>query len=327
MPKKRLKPSTYFYPAPVLLISSREENGKPYVATICWAGVLCSEPPLVGVSVRPSRRTNKLIRDSMEFVINIPSHGLLKETDYCGFASVTDTDKFSTVGFTALEADKVNAPLIKECRLNLECVVKQILELGSHDLFIAEVVAAHADQDILEGDDISVGKLKPFAYCPIVHEYRALGDKLGTYGFSTREPVAGIPEFAGDANRLVGTWRLVSITGSKLDQYRGERPTGFLYYDEKGHMAVQIMPSRKRSAYAGEMPTAEEARDALLGYTAYFGTYSVDEKKRVITHHRMGNVNPGGLGDFVRRYEFLSDDKIVLMPVESSAGLTWERIK
>ena len=129
-----------------------------------------------------------------------------------------------------------------------------------------------------------------------------------------------------DAPRLVGTWRLVSVEGSKLAPYRGERPTGFLCYDASGNMAVQIMPDRKRSRYAGELPTAEEARDALLGYTAYFGTYQVDEKTRTITHHRTGNINPGKFGDFVRRYEFLSDDKIVLMPVESNAGLIWERI-
>ena len=100
MPKKNLKPSTYLYPAPVLLISSREESGKPHVASNYWAGVLCSEPPLVGVSIRPARRSNKLIRDSREFVINIPSRTWLKETDYCGFASDADTDKFSTVALS-----------------------------------------------------------------------------------------------------------------------------------------------------------------------------------------------------------------------------------
>ena len=186
MPKRLLTPSTYLYPAPVLLISSREESGRPHVATICWAGVLCSEPPLLGVSVRPSRRSNKLIKDAMEFVINIPSRKWLKETDYCGFASVADTDKFATVGFTAVEAEKVTAPLIQECPVNLECVVKQILPLGSHDLFIAEVVAAHADEDVLVGDAISVEKLSPVVYCPIVHEYRGLGETLALYGFSTQ---------------------------------------------------------------------------------------------------------------------------------------------
>lgn len=187
MPKKSLKPFPYLYPAPVLLISTREESGKPHVATICWAGILCSDPPLVGVSVRPTRRSNKLLKNSMEFVINIPSTTSLKETDYCGFTSETDSDKFLTVGFTAVAGEKVKAPLIRECPLNLECAVKQIVPLGSHDLFIAEVVAAHADEKILNGDDISVEKLSAFSYCPIVHEYRAIGDKIGTYGFSTRD--------------------------------------------------------------------------------------------------------------------------------------------
>jgi len=129
------------------------------------------------------------------------------------------------------------------------------------------------------------------------------------------------------AKRLIGTWRLVSITESPVQQYRGEKPTGLIYYDDKGHMAVQIMPSRPRAKYAGTLPTPEEARDALLGYTAYFGTYTVDESKQLVIHHRTGNINPGALGDFVRRYEFLSNDRVLLRPIESKAGLTWERIR
>lgn len=131
---------------------------------------------------------------------------------------------------------------------------------------------------------------------------------------------------AGDAARLVGAWRLVAAAGSRLDAYRGDHPTGLLWYDAAGNMAVQIMPDRRRSNYADALPTAEEARDALLGYTAYFGTFRVDEKTRTVIHYRTGNINPGGLGEVVRRYEFLSDDRIVLTPVESGAGLTWERI-
>jgi hypothetical protein len=138
---------------------------------------------------------------------------------------------------------------------------------------------------------------------------------------------AQVAETADAAKRLVGTWRLVSITESQLQQYRGEHPTGLLYYDDTGHMAVQIMPSRERPKYADTLPTPEEARDAVLGYTAYFGTYTVDEGNQTVTHHRTGNINPGGLGDFVRRYQFLSEDMLVLMPVESRAGLTWERIR
>ena len=132
---------------------------------------------------------------------------------------------------------------------------------------------------------------------------------------------------SGDAKKLVGTWRLVSITGSDLAPYRGDKPTGLIYYDDKGNMAVQIMPNRPRGKYASSLPTPDEAKDAVLGYTAYFGTYTVDEAKHTVTHHRTGNINPGALGDFVRRYEFLSADRMLLSPVESKAGLTWERVK
>jgi hypothetical protein len=138
---------------------------------------------------------------------------------------------------------------------------------------------------------------------------------------------AQLAEPADAAKRLVGTWRLVSITESQLQQYRGEHPAGLLYYDDKGKMAVQIMPSRDRPKYAGTLPTPEEARDAVLGYTAYFGTYTVDERNQTVTHHRTGNINPAGIGDFVRRYHFISEDVVILMPIESRAGLTWERVK
>jgi len=186
MPKKRLKPSTYLYPTPVMLISVQGAEGKPNIATISWGGVLCSDPPLVGISIRPSRHTHKLVKESMEFVLNLPSQKWLKETDYCGSVSGKDTDKFLTVGFTTTDPDTVKAPLIKECPLNLECRVKQILYLGTHDLFIAEVVAVHADDDILDGENIIIDKLAPISYCPKVHEYRAMGEKIGTYGFSRK---------------------------------------------------------------------------------------------------------------------------------------------
>jgi len=131
-----------------------------------------------------------------------------------------------------------------------------------------------------------------------------------------------------DARRFIGTWRLVPITREgKPDPNRGEHPTGLIYYDGSGRMAVQIMPDRTRLKFAGPQPTPDEARAALIGYTAYFGTYSVDERAHTVTHHREGNINPGALGDFVRRYEFAAGDRLILMPVESQNRLTWERVR
>ena len=130
------------------------------------------------------------------------------------------------------------------------------------------------------------------------------------------------------AKRFVGTWRLVSITADgKADPNRGPHPTGLIYYDANGYMAVQIMPDQARPQFAGGQPTPDEAKAAMTGYTAYFGTYTIDEKARTVTHHRTGNIIPGGLGDFVRRYEFAPDDRLILRPIENMNALTWERIK
>ena len=120
---------------------------------------------------------------------------------------------------------------------------------------------------------------------------------------------------AGDTSRFVGTWRLVSAT-----------QTGIMIYDSLGNMAAQVMPNRERRKYAGSEPTPAEAKDAITGYLAYFGTYSVDEQARIVTHHRKGNINPGQVGDdVVRNYVFESNDRLVLTPAGSTNKIVWER--
>jgi Lipocalin-like domain len=145
---------------------------------------------------------------------------------------------------------------------------------------------------------------------------------------------------SGDAQRLIGTWRLASYesTDQESMRTRGAQPIGLLFYDGTGHMAAQIMPDRARRRFtgpvspifAGPQPTADEALDAVKGYAAYFGTYTVDEQSRTVTHHRLANLNPGALGDFVRRYEFAGDDRMTLIPLDSpnlrTARLTWARV-
>ena len=134
---------------------------------------------------------------------------------------------------------------------------------------------------------------------------------------------------SGDTSkRFIGTWRLVSITSNgQVDPGRGPHPTGLIYYDGTGHMAVQIVPDRARPKHAGSEPTPDEAKAAISGYTAYFGTYTIDERARTVTHHRTGNISPGAAVDVVRRYEFAPGDRLVLRPVEGRNELTWERIK
>ena len=149
--------------------------------------------------------------------------------------------------------------------------------------------------------------------------------------------VVVIPRLAGQshsrgeaAKRIIGTWRLVSVVeNGQPDPKRGARPTGLIYYDRSGQMAVQIMPERPRPKYASSEPTPDEAKAAVVGYGAYFGTYTLDTRARTVTHHRQGSINPGDVGvDAVRRYEFSPGDRLILTPLESPARhLTWERIK
>ena len=135
------------------------------------------------------------------------------------------------------------------------------------------------------------------------------------------------------ANRFVGSWQLISVVGGtpELKAAFGPNPTGMIYYDDTGHMGAQIMTDRDRARWElGREPTPDEAKDALDGYAAYFGTYTIDEMEQTVTHHRTGNIRQGDLGDYIRHYEFVSDDKLILRPVESpysTLALTWKRIR
>lgn len=186
MLKLEIPPSEALYPVPVVLVSCTDKNrAKSNIITIAWCGVVCSNPPLLSISIRPSRYSYRLIKESGDFVINIPSKDLIKKTDFCGVRSGADIDKFVSVPFTMALAKKVKAPLIEECPLNIECVLKNIIKLGSHDMFIGEVVQVHADTDILNTDgNINFEKAAPFVYNH--GEYWDLGKKIGHYGFSTK---------------------------------------------------------------------------------------------------------------------------------------------
>jgi len=130
-------------------------------------------------------------------------------------------------------------------------------------------------------------------------------------------PVTGAQTPARDTSRFVGTWRLVSDT-----------TTGMMIYDNLGNMAAQVMPNRVRRKYAAAEPTPEEAKDAITGYLAYFGTYTVDEQTRIVTHHRKANINPNQVGDdVVRAYVFESNDRLVLTPAGSTNKIVWERAR
>ena len=124
--------------------------------------------------------------------------------------------------------------------------------------------------------------------------------------------------------RFIGSWRLISIESQTPNPGLGDHPVGLIYYDATGHMAVQIMSNRPRPTWTGR-PTPEQALDAIQSYAAYYGTYTVDEASKTVTHHREGTLTPGAV-DFVRRYEF-SGDRLILTPVDTDTHLTWERLR
>ena len=185
MPKKSLKPTSAVLLTPVVLVSCQDEGVKPNIITLAWVGVANSDPPMISIAIRPERHSYAIIKRTGEFAANLPTTAILKEMDFCGVVSGSKLDKFSTTQLTPMPAEKIKAPLIKECPVNLECRVKQVLALGSHDLFLGEVVAAHMDTEIQdEKGRIDIGKAKLFAFCAGAMEYWSLGERIGRYGFT-----------------------------------------------------------------------------------------------------------------------------------------------
>lgn len=186
MNKIMKKPSTALLPVPNVLVTSHLEGYDPNIITIAWTGILNSEPPMLYISVNPIRHSHKLIKESGEFVINIPSVSQIKVVDYCGITSGRDANKFIDTGLTPYPASYVKAPLITECPMNLECKVKNVIFLGSHDVFISEILAIHYNEDVLNSDEHpDIEKIQPFGYC--LREYRSISKKLGSYGYSKKK--------------------------------------------------------------------------------------------------------------------------------------------
>ncbi len=183
MVKRLLKPSVGLRPVPVVLVTSVGADGRPNVVTLAWAGVVCSTPPMVSIAVRPERFSHGLIKATGQFVVNLPSSEQLWAVDYCGTRSGRHEDKFAAAGLTPVPASEVRPPLIAECPINVECVVRHELSLGSHDLFIGEVVAVHADESALDeaGNPSAAGARLMMYDQP---DYLSLGSKLGWHGYS-----------------------------------------------------------------------------------------------------------------------------------------------
>lgn len=176
------KPSTALLPTPVVLLSvAGHGKEKANIITLAWAGTVCSEPPMLSVAIRPTRHSHRLVNAAREFVVNIPRAAQLREVDTAGVWSGAEHDKFAELGFTEQPASRVGAPLVAECPINIECVVRHQLDLGAHDLYIAEIVAVHYDEEVLDSrGHLQTAKLDAMAYAN--GEYWSLGQRIGSYG-------------------------------------------------------------------------------------------------------------------------------------------------
>lgn len=185
--KQNWKPGTVLYPLPAVLVSCGATPEEYNLLTVAWTGTLCSDPPMCYISVRPERHSYEIIRRTGEFVINLTTRSLARATDWCGVRSGRDHDKFREMGLTAVASERVAAPVVAESPVNIECRVRQILPLGSHDMFLAEVVGVQIDEAYL---DPETGRFCLERAEPIVYshgEYFALGEALGHFGWSVRK--------------------------------------------------------------------------------------------------------------------------------------------
>ena len=181
MEKQTWKPGNMVYPLPVVMVSCAEEGKNPNIITVAWTGTVCTNPAMVYISVRKERHSYDMIKNSKEFVINLTTKDLAHATDFCGVRSGRDMNKFEVMNLTPMKGQVVNAPLIKESPVNIECVVEQVIPLGSHDMFLAKVVAVNVDEQYMdEKGKFQLAKANPIVYSH--GEYYDLGDFIGTFG-------------------------------------------------------------------------------------------------------------------------------------------------
>ena len=184
MNKIEMKGSVILNPVPVVLITSKNKEGKTNVFTVGWTGTINTKPPMLYISIRPERLSYEYIKDTMEFVVNMPGSNLVKAVDYCGVRSVKKNYKIKEMGFTLKDSTNICVPYIEECPVNIECKVKNIIPLGTHDMFIAEVVSSHVNEELFdENGKIHFENANMMAYCH--GEYFPLQKHpVGSFGFS-----------------------------------------------------------------------------------------------------------------------------------------------
>lgn len=180
------KPGNMVYPVPAVMVTVADKEGNSNIITVAWTGTICTNPPMAYISVRPERYSYGMLKETGEFVINLTTEALVYATDYCGVRSGRDVDKWKETGLKPQAASKVSVPLIAESPVNIECRVTEVKELGSHHMFLADVVAVDVDEQWMnETGKFELNRAKPIVYSH--GEYHGLSQLLGTFGYSVKK--------------------------------------------------------------------------------------------------------------------------------------------
>lgn len=219
--KVDLKGSVILNPVPVVMVTSRGKDGKDNVFTVGWVGTVCTKPPMLSISVRPERLSHKYISETMEFTVNMPTSKLTKAVDYVGVRSGKTVDKIKEMNFTMKEGTNVNSPYIDECPVSIECKVKTVLQLGTHDCFIAEVVGSHVNKNLFdEKGKIHLEKADLISYCH--GEYFKIDtNPLGSFGYSVAKKKKALQSKSVKAKKDTPTSKSKSSKSKKSFNKKG----------------------------------------------------------------------------------------------------------
>ena len=219
--KVDLKGSVILNPVPVVMVTSRGTDGKDNVFTVGWVGTVCTKPPMLSISVRPERLSHKYISETMEFTVNMPTSKLTKAVDYVGVRSGKTVDKIKEMNFTMKEGTNVSSPYIDECPVSIECKVKTVLQLGTHDCFIAEVVGSHVNKNLFdEKGKIHLEKANLISYCH--GEYFKMDtNPLGSFGYSVAKKKKALQSKSVKAKKDTPTAKSKSSKSKKSFNKKG----------------------------------------------------------------------------------------------------------
>ena len=208
------------YPVPAVLVTVADREGNSNIFTVAWAGTICTNPPMLSISVRSERHSYHMMKETGEFVVNLTTESMAWATDYCGVRSGRDVDKWKETGLTPEKANVVDVPVIKESPVNIECRVVKVEELGSHHMFIADVVAVDVDEAYMdEKDTFHLSMAKPLAYSH--GRYYGMGEELGSFGYSVRKQEKSVKagrKTSRSAEKAGGTGKVrksADVTGGK----------------------------------------------------------------------------------------------------------------